>query len=481
MSSVARADLRFVLASPVRSAVVLGDLAPWTEALAFAGVQVDDRARRPDVAVAPVGLARSALATGAPTIVLEGRAFHRLSRAGFAVRRYLPLPSIEAPGLILPTGDAAPVRYALRRWRPASTAAKRVRNRIAEAAISSRALPPVRPLQAVGTRGPTAYPYFVAAATEVGVPSDVSWYLAPGHGDALTRGTFYLFRPASREPDWVLKFARIPGYRKPFDRDEQGLRLAAAAGETVVAHVPRLFGRLEVDGVHASVETAASGEPLSALVRRSPGDARRKIDEIADWVVRVGVDTASPADALRAERERLTDEILPQWTRSGADPAWVDRLAPVPGVLQHNDLGTWNLVVDAAGFTAIDWEWAREHGFPLWDLLYFLVDALPQLDGARTDTERVQAALKLVRGESRSSGLLFSWLGRAVSDIGIPAAAVGTLATLCFLHHGRSHLSRARELSSAGATRSRVPPIEQIAPLWLADPALGPTWSAWRR
>src|SRR5215204_7031808 len=77
----------------------------------------------------------------------------------------------------------------------------------------------------VATRTPDQ-PALVAAAGELGVPGDVSWFLTFGQGDALSRNAFQLFRIGSRRPEWVLKFARVAGYSQRFDNDERGLQLA---------------------------------------------------------------------------------------------------------------------------------------------------------------------------------------------------------------------------------------------------------------
>ncbi len=480
--SLRRADLRFALPRPVRSAVVLGGLEAWAEGLRAAGVEVGETGVVPDVAVAPAALAPAALLTGAEAVLLEGRGGRRpLARAGLDVRRYLPLPGLDAPDLVLPLDRRGPARYALERWRPAEGTLRRARNRAVARLVETGAFPDLRPVQTVGLRAPGP-PFLVAAAGSLGVPPDAGWFMTTGQGDPLTRGVLHLFPAGSPDPVWVLKFARVPGYSEPFDRDERGLRLAGEAAATA-AHAPRLVGRLEAEGLHASVETAAVGERLSTLVGRARGGraALEAIEEIAAWIVRVGLETAAAPAALQEERERLARGVLPRWAERGASRDLVDRLPELPAVLQHNDLGTWNVVAGEEGFTVLDWESARRHGLPLWDLLYFLVDVLPQLDGARSAEERSAQALRLLRGEAASSPVLFAWLRRAVEEMGIPPEAVGPVATLCWLDHGLSHVARsvAAERIEAGSAGA-VPPVERIAPAWLADPALGPAWDRWR-
>lgn len=471
-----RADLRFVLPSATRRASVIG-LPEWETALEAGGVELVRDGVRADLAVAPTARAAEAIATGAPMLVLEGRVAPRaLRRSAFSVRRYLPLPGVEAPDLVLPLDRRAPAAYALRRWRPADEPLKRRRNDAVAALIGAGAFPPLRPIQlaAARTDGP---PFLIAAASELGVPVDARWFLTLGQGDTLTRAVFHLFRAGASDPEWVLKFARIRDYDEPFRRDERGLRLAQAAGDTVARRAPRLVGRAAADGFAYSVESAATGERLSTLLRRPAGraEATAAVERVAAWLVEVGRATRRPARALDEERARLAD-VVAAWTGEGAPSDLASRLPPVEAVLQHNDVGSWNVVVDGADVTVLDWESAREAGLPLWDLLYFLVDALPLLDGADTADERAARALAILRGESRWSPLLFRWVREGVAAADVPANAVGVVATLCFLHHGLSHVERQR----AGGGSASLPPVELLAPAWLRDPALGPDWALWQ-
>jgi len=153
----------------------------------------------------------------------------------------------------------------------------------------------------------------------------------------------------------------------------------------------------------------------------------------------------------------------------------------LPGVLQHNDLGSWNIVVGCGRFTVLDWELAREHGLPLWDLFYFLADALALLDGSTSGEERHLHTIRLFRGDLESSRILFGWTRRAVAEARLPVEAVGMIATLCWLHHSLTpiHRREAMELFARGA-KQPIHGTEWVATAWLGDPALGPTWERWR-
>jgi hypothetical protein len=159
-------------------------------------------------------------------------------------------------------------------------------------------------------------------------------------------------------------------------------------------------------------------------------------------------------------------------------------------VLQHNDLGTWNIVVQPpladARFTVLDWEAAQRVGMPLWDLWYFLQYALAQLDGVSGLSEHSRAwqeehAVRLFKGELSASATLFEWTRRVVSACGIAERAVGPLATLGFLHHGLAQSDRER---TVGRHAPGVGTIETVAPRlarrWLTEPGLGSGWDRWR-
>lgn len=467
--SLRRIDLRFALPHEVRRAAVVG-LEDWSSGLDEAGVELGGEGDL-DLAVAPVERADEVLGLGARAVVLEGRrGAQKLRRAGHAATRFLPLPSIEAPDLVLPLEHDEAVTYALTTWRPAETWPKQMRNRAL--ASLARFAPDPRPLQALGLPEPGP-PATLAAAAPSGVPADAGWFLTLGQGDDLTRAVFHVFARGSRSPGWVVKTARVPGYEEPFAKDEAGLALVEAAGGVALRHAPRLLGRFEVERRHASVESAAVGERLSTLLARDRPRGREAFTDLTTWVSDVGRQTAT-AGALTEEVGRLEREVLPPWK---ASPSLVSGLDGLPAVLQHNDLGTWNAVWAAAGvFTVLDWESARGNGLPLWDLLYFSVDALGLLDRARTAEERAEHAIRLLRGELPASQTLFETIRRYVSELEIHPESVGSLATLCWLHHGLSHVKRSERLGA----EAQIPPAERIAPIWLEDPLLGHRWDRWR-
>jgi Phosphotransferase enzyme family len=481
--SLNRADPRFVLPFPARNAAVLGTNSGWVDGLQRAGIDVLDRPRRGvDLVVATRARIDEAIALEPAAIIVDGDAGRRLRDGGFTAHRLLARPRREAPAILLPLDQRRPSEYAIGAWSVVDRRWKRVRRDVARVVVP-RAWP-VLPHVVTAAAHSSAPPYLVAAARDHGIPDDVEWVLTLGKGDELSRNVFHLFPPGSNVPSWVLKFARVPGYREPFDRDERGLAAVASADGIVAARAPRLLARLRVDGIEASIETAAVGRRLREILVEPGGRDRklRLIESIAAWIVELGRATLRPPAAVGAELARLREDVLPRYRALGVGDELLRAVGDLPAVLQHNDLGSWNVVVDGDEFVVLDWESAREAGLPLWDTVYFLADALALVDGASVGSTRHEHTARLFRGELPSSTLLFRVVGQAVEAFGIPPEAVGPVVVLCWMHHSQSPVQRAVRLEKhASGAAQAMHGTERNADAWLSDPALATTWPAWGR
>jgi hypothetical protein len=471
-----RVDARFLLPHPVRRAVVLPGIDGWREELKRASVKVGVNGAEPlDLVAGPTQRAEEALSLRPRAVILEGRGGRGLERAGLARRAYLPLPLHVDPIVFVPLGQAAAARYAVEQWAFADSRLKQLRNRLVGSLAGRGLLPPVRPEVVVGTA--QEQPFIVRGAFALGLPVDTRPLLLAGQGDDYSRATFLLFEPRADEPSWALKFARLPVRLTSFEREQRGLELARKAGGVVAARAPRWLGSFEAEDLQCTLESAARGKPLVATLRSSPDRAAklRAVDRVCAWLLDVASSTRAGPDALREERRRLAEDVLPAW---GLDAALVDGLPEVPAVLQHNDVGSWNVVASGEGFTVLDWEDAVRHGLPLWDLFYFLTDAAAHLDAA----ERAEHFERLFLGEAPSSELLFGWTRRMVDALALPDEAVGPIATLCWLHHGLADEQRA-----AGARDPRprahvaLGMLRELSERWLRHPGLGPGWACWKR
>ena len=480
--SLRRADPRFVLPGFARPAAVVGDLSGWREGLEQAGVELVT-AERAELVVASSANADEALAWRPEHLVLEGgRPARRLRAEGLSATVLLPLPDVERPELLLPAGHAESVRLAVRQWRPGRSARTRARNALARELLARGLVPPGRRTVTTASRSP-GDPFLVRAAREALDLEATSWFLSFGRwASRFSRGTFFLSAGRDDEPGWVIKFARLPGLGAIVDRDEQGLRLAADSADIVAGHAPRFLGRFEVDGLHASVETAARGESLTAALEPSRPASERLavVEQIAHWLVRVGAVTSAPPQALEQELRRLETTVVRRWIPDGLPEDVIEQLPPVPAVLQHGDVYGENIMLDGAGgFTVLDWESAREHGLPLWDLFYFLTRAIAALDDLSTESDREEHFVRLWLGELPSSELLFRWTRRAVEAVEIPPQAVGTLATLLWLSYAQLDSDKAVEIEAVEGA-SEEPATVLFARRWLSEAGLGPGWDRWR-
>jgi hypothetical protein len=483
--SLHRVDPRFVLPHRVRRAVVLDGLREWEIGLASAGVEVCSPSGTPaDLAVAPSRLADEARATRARSIILEGSPGRTLKNADYRARRFLLRPTRDRPTLALPLDQPTATSYALEHWSIVDRPWKRARMRAAQELVVRGVFPSwASPVVTTMTHA-SAPPLLVSAARGLGVPEDAPWFLTFGQGDALSRNAFQLFRDGRGEPEWVLKFARVAGYSQRFDNDERGLRAARQAGGAIAAHAPRLVGRFDVDGLHASLETFAAGKRLRDVL--VGGDDRavklKLIDRIAEWILELGARTQTAPEALGPELGRLRASVVPNWAHFGARRELVDGLPRLAAVTQHNDLGAWNVVAQDGDFVVLDWENARPNSLPLWDLFYFLGNALVLLDGPYTPDQLPQRMALLFAGESSASPLLFSWVRRGAEAAGVPLEAVSAIATLCWLSHSLSAGEHNLDIASfTPEDPPRMHGFEGIAEAWMTHAALGPGWSVWRQ
>jgi len=197
--SLHRVDPRFVLSHRVSRAVVLDGLEEWRAGLESAGIEVSDESsdrRPPDLVVSPARLAREARHTKARSIIVEGSRERPFRRGDYQARRLLLRPTRERPTLALPLDQPASVSYALERWSVVDRRWKTARMRAARVLVSRGLFPSwASPVVTVATHAPGP-PALVAAAGELGVTSDVNWFLTFGQATLSAGMRFSSFEPA---------------------------------------------------------------------------------------------------------------------------------------------------------------------------------------------------------------------------------------------------------------------------------------------
>ncbi|MFN2471261.1 MAG: hypothetical protein ABR583_09810 [Gaiellaceae bacterium] len=477
-----RADALFALPVIPRRAALLGELPGWAGDLVERRVEVVAPADA-EVVVADGDHVSQALAAGRGAVVVDGPrgVAASLRAAGLSTTRLLPIPVTGSPVVYADLAERRAARFGIERVIVHPERWRTLRNRAAALLIVAGLPLPVERLVTLGVRR-SGRPAFITAAHALGVDPASEWSMLVSKGSVVRRNAFFLIPPGRSEPEHVLKFSRVPEMRVAFDREQRGFELAAAAGISVQRHATTSIGRFVVDDFHASVETAALGTKLATLLRRpgSRSDKLAVLDRIARWLIEVARETAVPPAALGEAREHYARDVAPFWAAEGAPPDLVDRLPPVPGAFQHNDMAEENLIVDGGDFRALDWEWANPHGLPLGDLVYFGVHVLRIVDGALSEdpVERDGHFAALLAGEAPSSPVMFGWLRDAARELQLPPASLGPLVTLSWLERGRlSRLERWRAEEVSGAPVG-LPFAERAAKLWLEHPALGPRWDA---
>jgi hypothetical protein len=441
-----RADARFLLAYRARRALVL-DAPRWRHELEQAEVDVVTSPGRPvDVVVTSQQSLGSALAAGAPAIIVDGDSAAALGSAGYSPSRFLVLVD-DSPGLFVPLDDPVPARYALGQLRRAGSASRRVRQvvdtrwpRVATVGRASR-------IVTVAERSPLR-PFMVAAAKRTSIDDTDGWLLAANEARADARNVFHIFAAGEAAPSWVVKFNRLPARAGD---DELGLSLAAAAGGLVAAHVPAFLGSFVEEGISASIETAGVGTPLDAVLRSRLG-RRRKIDLLSSlvrWVAEVASRTAEPRPGELESQFAAAD-----LARVGIDDHALAELREVPVVLQHFDLAPPNVLIADSEFTIVDWEHARR-GLPLLDLMRLLQTSLPLLDrvGA-TPGERAAYLTTVFAGEHVTSSVAGRWIHEVAAASGVDDELLGRLVILAWLKLGK----------------------EDLLAAWLCDSRLGADW-----
>ncbi|MDO8209845.1 hypothetical protein [Conexibacter sp. CPCC 206217] len=453
-----RAGLLYVLPEATETAVLLPGAEEWREPLEEGGVRVVE-GETPQVAIAPAERAAEVVATGAPSAILFGRGdLKALQQAGYSVQRYLPVPSLAEPSVLIPLAYGGAARYALANLSVPAGLVKRLRNVVAGLAISAKA--PLPGSVAVATR-PAGLPFPVRTGQQLGLPPRLDWVLMLGR--ARERSAYFLFKPGASKPSWVLKFSPNHSDPDPFLSDKRGHDLIADVGGAITQHTPSLVG-ISVDGPRPlTVETAALGAPLVYWLRSSGNAARKRavVEAVARWLIQISKESAVPGGIAEPLAALGFPEGIVEET--GADVAVLKaRVVGVPAVVEHKDLDPTHVLVDGSAFNVIDWEEAQRHGLPLADLAFFLAQALPILDGELDDPAigRRDAFARLFRGDSASAPLLFQLVREGCDALGLAPETVGPLLSLTWL-------------------RLSTGPRRHLAEVWFADPRLGPSWDAW--
>jgi hypothetical protein len=354
----------------------------------------------------------------------------KVIRQGLVVESSWLATPRAAPRLLLPL---VPVSGAVRRSLACGADAGRLLRLAAR--LDGRLLEELAPgvgllVQRPGARRPLAW--LAEAGAEPPAAVSAGWH-EPADGLVLA-GTRTMVKStvpgAARDPLQEAALLRElgPGARRAGARVPQVL-YAGSAGERV-----------------ALVEDVLAGERAAEVLRRHPSRLDSLASRLADWLDRWHRETRETRPFTDADLERLV--LAPARALAAKLPAgYVERLEELGRSLEgsdvsfaaaHNDLTTWNVLVDGDAVGIVDWEAAEHEALPLVDLDYLIVDAV----AAARRLERV-AAFERCSGDGPDGRLARRLRDEHRLQLDLDADVAELARHSCWLGHARNEARRA--------------------------------------
>ena len=378
----------------------------------------------------PAGIEGEALAMAATPLVGEPRTLAPAGDDGvrrFLARLGLSSPVVEPQRLEAPARRLARGRLARFGWRRATLVTR---------AEDARA------------DGPPAWLRAVAAAEGVDL-TGLRWALSAAGRYRSRKVVLFLLDPEADTPHFVVKMPRHPDEGARIVREEAALRTLAEAGVDDAVAVPRAVfsGTVGRERLPVLGQLGLAGAPFRRRMSGSPDDPL--LATLVDWTTALGAGTAVPAapgevaarlqpvlaDVLRAgasdeERRVLTEAV-----------AVLSDAPDLPLVLEHGDLGVWNVLVRLDGRPAVlDWEAGVPRGMPLWDLLYLLRSYAAS--AARTGADRTAVALDLLAGRPPLGDCFVGAIGQYAAALRLDPSLLVPLLLTCWMHRAQKEASR---------------------------------------
>jgi hypothetical protein len=365
------------------------------------------------------------------------RARAELHRRGLVVESsWLPLPR-TTPRLLLPL---RPVSGAVRR-RLLGDLEGGWRLRLV-AGWSARVLEALLPGVGLLARAPAAR-RSLAWLGEAGVAGPVaiasSWHKSPT--DLVLAGE-----------GRIVKSGRAGSVHDP-RHEAASLRELGPSARSAGARIPQVLYADRAGRRIALVEDAIPGARAAQLLHRQPDRLDVVAGLVARWLERWHTETCEQRSFGERELERLALEparklspLLPDGTRYLARLGELGSSlygSAVPFVAAHNDLTTWNILVDGDALGVVDWEAATPETLPLVDLEYFAVDAL-----AVACRLRREEAFRLWTGEGRRADAIRALRDETCATLGLDPALAELARHACWLGHALDEDSRSS--SAAG-------------------------------
>ena len=399
--------------------------------------------------MAPDGALFARLGPAAPTAAAKTRGSVRPPGVTDADLIWLGLRDGEIRGVV-PAGDRAMIELVTARWdedREIRTRLRRIVRRLRGRGSTGlvEELGALRlPVWAGSVYRPPAYIRTAAAAAGLTLEG-YRWALLDPGSYSTKKLLLFLVGPGHDRPELVVKLVRDPRFNARLQGAWRALNDLHARAPELAALGPRPVFIGHHAGLALMAESIVDGDPLKGRLGDNPGDPL--IATVVDRLVSLGIATADVSVAnpatiageLRGMVDRYAAIYRPNAAERAALTAAVDRIGasarPIPLVLQHGDVGTWNVLVSADGEPIlIDWEAAVPHGMPLWDLFYFVRSAAVGVARRNGTRDALAGAQRQLFELGPMSTVLVGAVDRFCTGAGLDRGLVEPLFQLCWMH-----------------------------------------------
>ena len=289
--------------------------------------------------------------------------------------------------------------------------------------------------------------------------------------DAFRRVVLLPFAPAARAPQLVLKLWRSPERNLDTLEEQRILEQIRSVGASgALGSVPEPLGSFRWGTLSVAAESYCPGRSFAARGPRRSAEDDRKLDDlrcVLSGLARFtghAVIERKPWSAGdmggRAEQALRTfeEQFAPAPEEGMLFEAVRDRSRSLsreslPVVWSHPDLGPSNVLIRAEGITIIDWARASP-GWPLQDVLYFLLVAGFDICGARNERERLEVFRRLfLEADSgdRLAAVAQEGVTRCLDAVGADRRFLPVLLVFLWVNRSLGRLARSREVARGAA------------------------------